>query len=168
MPETRVERPRVDFTLAADVLAWVAQRTGAGDPFTGESQAAELALARLRAEESFIREQCKREGVAFDAAAFWRLYAAEIEASTPTPKGRRPRGAGPPERQVKRMIAGLDAELLRWVDSVCEPKGPFETASHATETALRHLQALESPERVPLDSFRFQAAEWWRRYKRGA
>src|SRR5688500_18395704 len=86
--EQEVDRPRVDLTLALDVLGWVRQRTGTGDPFTGESQAVELALARLRQEQQFIQAHAKQEGVPFDAEAFWSLYEDAIEKSTPTRRGR--------------------------------------------------------------------------------
>src|SRR5436853_453082 len=63
MPEPQAgERPRVNLTIATDSLAWVHLRTGPGDPFTSESHAAELAAARLRAEQAFIRKKCKVEG----------------------------------------------------------------------------------------------------------
>lgn len=168
MPGTRqeVERPRVDFTLATDVLAWVAQHVRTGGPFTSEGHAAETALARLRAEEAAVRALCEQERLPFEQDVFWSLYESAIEASVPTRRGRRPRGLAP-GRQVKRVIAGVDAGLLKWVDGHCQPKGPFETASHAVEAALRHLMGLESPEpRMPLDAFRFQASEWLRRYRR--
>lgn len=167
MPEPQAgERPRVNLTIASDSLAWMHSRTAAGDPFTSESHAAELGAARLRAEQAFVRDKCRAEGVAFELAAFWQLYAPLVEKSKPDRRGRRPRGVAP-ERRRQRIIVGLETSLLRFLDANCEPKGPFASTSHAIETAWRHLEALEAAEpRMPGAAFPFNGGGWWRRYLR--
>src|SRR6266850_1702493 len=90
-PRVVPERPRIDLSIDVAVVKWINERLGTGDPFTGESQAVELAVARFQAEQAFVRAACKREGVPFEGEAFWDLYSDEIEASTPSRRGRRPR-----------------------------------------------------------------------------
>lgn len=157
-------RPRIDFTLATDALAWAQEHVGPALAFTSDSHAMEQALARLRDEHGFVRAQCRRQRIPFTAKAFWSLYEDEIAKSTPSKRG--PRTVDTPPRQTRKVVAGVSAEVLRWVDQNCASAGPFETPSHAVETGLRHLQAVEAPQgrRVAGSVFPFDADAVWQSY----
>lgn len=161
------KRDRVRLSIDGALVAWLRERTDQGT-FGGDSHAVELALRRLRAEQEFIRDACKRQGIPYSTAAFWQLHQAELEQSVPNEAGRPGRGnAGRPLGQRERLYASVEQGLLEWVGKHAGGKGPFENASHAVETGLRclHHQEPKAPATVPALGFQFDADAVLGRYR---
>ena len=160
-------RDRVRLSIDGSLLAWLRERTFQGS-FGGDSHAVELALRRLRAEQEYIRDECKRQGSPYSTAAFWQLHQAELEQSIPNEAGRPGQSnATRPLGQRERLYASVDQDLLEWVGEHVGGKGPFESASHAVETALRslHDQEPEASSTVPGLGFHFDGASLLKRYR---
>ena len=157
-----VKRHRLDVTLDVGLVAWMRARTGAGDPFASEGHALEYCVARLRAEQEHVRSLCKDNGVPFDAAAFWRLYADDIAASKRM--GRPKRDSEREDRE--RVTGGVEVGLVKWMDAACAPQGPFETASHLAETAVRHARSLDKGQVFVLEGFGFDGSALWKDYRK--
>lgn len=140
-PNQDIERQRVHLRLAIEVLEWVDELAKPGGPWLGISQAAEIAVARKRAERDFVRAWCKAQKVPFTESAFWGLFGPAVVESKPTPVGR------PYESHTEREKApvSLAAELLPFIEAACAPKGPLDSPSHVVEASLRDLKGLRRP-----------------------
>lgn len=140
---TSIVRERVPLFLSPGVVEWMGQHMNAGGLFASPGHAAECALARLRFEHETVRQQCSKRGASFRPAVFWKLYAKEIEETTPG-------------RWVKRtdtsprikIYATVAVELLEWVMRHGTAAGPFETVGQAVDVGLHRLQEL-MPEGPP-------------------
>lgn len=143
--EATTLRERVPLTLAVDVLAWVRDRSQPGGPFGTASHACELALARLRDELREYQVECKRRGIPFRTAAFWKLHEADLLRTAPTKRDPRPREARPEPGVVReRIFASLATELIAWAQKALLDAGPLASMSQAVELGLLRLQVEEA------------------------
>jgi hypothetical protein len=165
-----IERHRTEVAIDQDLLDWIKDRTGPGGPFSGENDAIETALLRLRFEHAHVQAQCKKEKIRFDQAKFWRIYHDDIEESRPARMGRPRKDESTPRSTVARApaFAGLEVSLVEWMQHHMQPDGPFETTGQFAETALRHLGGLEPDVRAPGAGFPFDAKALWAQYRKVA
>jgi hypothetical protein len=154
--------------LDVGLKAYVDSETGPGSIFTAPGHAAELGVARLQDELSFIQAACRSRRATFDAASYWRIHRDVLAESMPNPRGRPLRGAKPgPERAVVALF--FHPDLVDWITQHTQPRGPFSEASpvpHAIETGLRLLQGLDTRGPVRSARFPFDGDALWARYLR--
>src|ERR1051326_3445729 len=147
--------PRIAVRVAVDVRDWVHQHMTPGGLFTSEGHAIEVATLRAHWERKYLRQECRRLGVPYRDAAYWAMMAELIRESQPLHPGR----SGPNQVFVEReQIRGfVDESIGQLLEGDCRPAGPFESASHAVETYLRHLRKQDTGQNaapaaeIPLD-----------------
>lgn len=161
------EQHRPKLWIHHDPLTWVATQTDMGGPFASEGHALEVAVARLHGEYAFVQQACRSEKIPFRPAVFWQLYQDLIDQARPPLAGRPAKGATPAHNVTHRRVAGfMDVRLVEWIEANCKPSGPFETAGHLVETALRHLQAQAADEQFPATGFPFDGKALLTRYRK--
>lgn len=162
------DQHRPKLWIAASELDWVESRSDMGGPFASQGHSFEVAVARLHAENKFIEAACRREHVPFRPTAFWQLYEDAMREARPPLAGRPAKGETAAHNVTHRRAAGfIDARLIEWMDGQCKPDGPFETAGHLVETALRHLHSLDGNENpFPASGFSFNGKALWARYRK--
>lgn len=156
---------RVFLTIGAEPATWMQSQFTTGGPFAGDTHAIETALQRLMDEMAFIRKACEREGVKFEAAAFWNLYREQRESWSPNKRGRpyKPEALSATER----IWVSLRVQQQAWMDEQCRSEGVFESPSHLVDAALRHLRALQpTSNNLAGVGFPFDATATWKRYQR--
>jgi Arc/MetJ-type ribon-helix-helix transcriptional regulator len=158
-PRSTPNRERYGLTLAPDVAGWMEEHCRPGGYFGSPSHAVERALNRLRREMELVREQCRVEKQRFDVARFWRLHAADIDASAPGLGGRPVKDASREPAGRVKVFASLADELTEWIQPYADGK-PFQSLSHAIETGLRVLQHSDDGEPRPP-----RRDELWLRYQ---
>jgi hypothetical protein len=146
---TSVPRERVPLTIDASLVDWINSHSQAGGYFGTPSHATERALARLRAEQEFVRTRCREKGTTFTLTAFWRIYAPDLQDSMPGPAGRPARGAARVSQARLKFYASIANELLDWIAQF-EGK-PFVSLSQAIEVGLRQLRRVDQGEPLPPD-----------------
>ncbi|HEX2067037.1 MAG TPA: hypothetical protein VHI93_09520 [Candidatus Thermoplasmatota archaeon] len=155
---TSVPRERVPLTLDAGLVEWINGHSVAGGYFGSPSHAADRALGRLRAEMEVVRRLCRESGTSFRAAAFWRIYAQEMEESRPGAAGRPARGVPRLRKGRPKFYASVSEEMLGWISQLITEDGPFISLSQAVEVGLRRMRAADDGEPRPPDPHAMWAA----------
>jgi hypothetical protein len=162
--ESEVVRNRIYPYVADDILRWIRECCLPGGPFASDGHAMEVALQRLFEEHRFIRDECKRAGIKFNAPTFWSFYTPFIEAARPTPAGRPVKGQARVVVERQQTSAGIDVRLQKWLDELVK-QGHFESPNHVIEAALRYLQSLDQAPRWAGQGFPMDAAARWKHYQ---
>jgi hypothetical protein len=137
--KTPPKPPRINVHLDAERIAFAKAELGPGRLASSISHYAELGIGLIQDEVALLQAWCKASGKRFDEKRYWRIHAAELEASVP--RQGRPRKGDTTERVLISLY--LDADMMDWIRKRAQPDGPFASHSpvpHAVEAGMRLME----------------------------